>query len=329
MRQISLIVPVYNAEKYLPRCLDSILDQTVIDSMEIIIIDDGSTDSSSDILEVYAEQFNNFRVVRQNNRGQAAANNLGIQMASSEYVGFADSDDWLERDMYEKLYKTAIESDADLVLCNIMLHFDTHERVRFASELFNNRIITDNSEKVKLFEMLGSWNKLIRRSLLTKKNIHFQAEERTFTDHVFSIRTIIEAEKIALLDEPLYNYNKTNPVSVTRNRNHRLLTVFPVIDYVHNILKKAGIPNYRDFFNGYKTRFLFNSYHLIDGKYKRDFFDLFRHHFQRKDIPQKINPHKRFLLLILPLRPLFLPRVVFSIYIFLTRWKVWLSQRKI
>lgn len=113
---ISIIVPVYKVEPYLPRCLESIINQTYRD-IEIILVDDGSPDQSGKICEKYAEIDNRIRVFRTENRGLSAARNFGIKKANGQYIGFVDSDDWIEPDMYEVLLKTAQETDSDIVQC--------------------------------------------------------------------------------------------------------------------------------------------------------------------------------------------------------------------
>lgn len=113
---ISTIIPVYNVEKYLARCLDSVVSQTY-SNLEIVIIDDGSTDCSGEICDRYKEQDQRIRVVHQPNQGQAAARNQGMNVASGEYISFIDSDDWVERGYIETLYKSMSKSNSDIAIC--------------------------------------------------------------------------------------------------------------------------------------------------------------------------------------------------------------------
>lgn len=113
---VSVVVPIYNVEKYLPTCLDSILAQT-LSQIEIIGVDDGSTDGSGQILEEYARKESRIRAIHQANAGLGPARNVGIDIARGQYIGFVDSDDWVHPDMYEKLYEIAKRTDADVVTC--------------------------------------------------------------------------------------------------------------------------------------------------------------------------------------------------------------------
>ena len=124
MIKVSVIVPIYNAEKYLRQCLDSIINQTLKD-IEIICINDGSTDSSAEICQEYLSD-TRVSYYSKKNEGLAAARDDGMQKATGEYIGFVDSDDWLELDMYEKMYNTAKNSDSDVVFCNWITNDDNY-----------------------------------------------------------------------------------------------------------------------------------------------------------------------------------------------------------
>ena len=113
---ISIIVPVYNMEKYLARCVDSIIAQTY-DKIEIILVDDGSTDNSSSMCDHYARKDERIKVVHKLNGGLSDARNAGFAVATGSYIGYVDSDDWIEPDMYEKMYYACVENDAELAVC--------------------------------------------------------------------------------------------------------------------------------------------------------------------------------------------------------------------
>ena len=119
MPVISVIIPVYNAEKYLEKCLNSVIKQTLKD-IEIICINDGSTDGSLNILQKYSEKDKRFIIIDQKNSGQSVARNKGLSVAKGEFIGFVDSDDWIDDDFYEKLYDAAIEYKADIAAGNIL-----------------------------------------------------------------------------------------------------------------------------------------------------------------------------------------------------------------
>ena len=141
---VSVIVPIYNKEKYLHDCLNSIIGQT-LDSIEIILVDDGSTDKSKDICQEYLNKDSRISYYYQENEGLASARQTGIELAKGEYIGFIDGDDWIDLEMYEKMYSKAKEYDADVVFCNRMYN---NEAYRPSKDLptghyDRNRILTE------------------------------------------------------------------------------------------------------------------------------------------------------------------------------------------
>ena len=127
MPKVSVIIPVYNVEKYLRQCLDSVVNQT-LENVQIILIDDGSTDSSADICKKYLGD-NRVVYYHKENEGLAAARQDGMERASGEYIGFVDSDDWLELNMYERMFSVARENDADVVFCNCYFNDSEPDRI--------------------------------------------------------------------------------------------------------------------------------------------------------------------------------------------------------
>jgi len=154
MSKISVIVPVYNVEKFIKRCLDSIINQTMRD-LEIILVNDGSTDNSGKICDEYAQLDNRITVIHKENGGLSSARNTGLDVATGEWISFVDSDDYIEKNMYEVLYKTAIEEDVDICICffkyltvdNKMLFNPTQEQLyingRYNTKEFLNLIYKD------------------------------------------------------------------------------------------------------------------------------------------------------------------------------------------
>lgn len=128
MPKISVIIPVYNVEQYLPQCLDSLKNQ-ILSDLEFICINDGSVDGSLDILQAYAAEDHRFVIINQKNRGQGYARNKGLEAASGEYIGFVDPDDWVEPDMYEQMYNLAEKYNADTVECNYEHYIESPKTV--------------------------------------------------------------------------------------------------------------------------------------------------------------------------------------------------------
>ena len=215
--KLSIIVPVYNVENYLRKCLDSILEQTLED-IEIICVNDGATDSSPDILREYKEKDARIIIIDQENRGLGAARNAGIAKAQGEYVGFVDSDDFIHPAMYEKLYKKARKFDSDVVLTNINLYYtDTGE-----TELFRDNDFYSLMSKTKYFtvmqhprilQFIGVWDRIYRRSFLEKYQL-LNPVNRIYEDVLFTVQTCVFAEKISIVNEPFYYYRKNTGRSI-------------------------------------------------------------------------------------------------------------------
>lgn len=215
--KISVIMPVYNTEKYLRQCLNSILNQTMSD-IEIICVDDGSSDSSQDILTAYANIDRRVKVTRQENRGAGTARNTGLAMANGDYIHFFDSDDWMEANLYEVLYKHIREQKADVCVC-FFETFDTRtgKVTRNPRPLIGDRYVCTTSFRQNpsylVHSTMVSWNKLYSRKLLVENDILFQdmpfAEDRAFYFHV-----LVCAEKIAIVDEYLIHYRINNDNSL-------------------------------------------------------------------------------------------------------------------
>lgn len=203
---ISVIVPIYNMGPLLPRCLDSLAAQTLRD-LEIICVDDGSTDGSGDIVRKYASGDSRFRLITQENSGRAEARNAGIRAAAAPYLGFADPDDYVEPDMYERLYRLAEESEADMVQCSYspFLPAESGESCGMAEEklLHIEHTACDGvfAEKDEIF-------KLFLEDRITGGE-----------DTLYVSRAIALCRRVALTSEKLYHYGLGGPQSVSsRNR---------------------------------------------------------------------------------------------------------------
>lgn len=178
MPKVSIIIPVYNVERYLHRCIDSVLNQTLQD-IEIILIDDGSTDSSPDICDGYGSKYQNIRVFHKENGGASSARNLGIEKATGEYIGFVDSDDYISPDMYEKLYTALKDFDCEIAMCNYQTVKD-NKALRTGKIGFVADARVCHDECVRLMQtahesnyLWFNWNKLYSYDVIKGNNIRF------------------------------------------------------------------------------------------------------------------------------------------------------------
>lgn len=212
MIKISVIIPVYNVELYLSDCLNSVCGQTLQD-IEIICIDDGSTDNSSKILKNYAQKDSRICVIRQENRGPSAARNTGIKQAKGEYVSFIDSDDWVSKNFCETLYHMAKKNNADICGCGFKTIKKGKERIRLA---FKKTIVAHTlNAKFRLFNMPAynyACNKIYRRQMLLDKGLWF-IEERYYEDIVWSTLVMQAADKAVCAPKAWYYY-RVNPNSI-------------------------------------------------------------------------------------------------------------------
>ena len=204
---ISIIVPVYNVEKYIARCIETIIQQSY-KNIEILLIDDGSTDESGKICDDFGKKYNNISVVHQRNQGLSKTRNVGIEMAKGKYIGFVDSDDYIERDMYEILYKNMVKYDADISVCDYIEITGNMKNVKKTNTNFET-IIYDNLE-TKIKELLTeetlnnyAWNKLYNRELFNK--IRFK-ENIKFEDVDIMYKLFYRANKIVYTSYVGYNY---------------------------------------------------------------------------------------------------------------------------
>ena len=207
MPKISVIIPVYNVEQYLPQCLDSLKNQ-ILSDLEFICINDGSVDGSLDILQAYAAEDHRFVIINQKNRGQGYARNKGLEAASGEYIGFVDPDDWVEPDMYEQMYNLAEKYNADTVECNYEHYIESPKTVttmpgnikRPLPET-SDGILSYNWTQLPGQHLIWSgphavWNKIFSKKMINDEHIRFTegtlAEDALFTIHsrICSLRTI-------------------------------------------------------------------------------------------------------------------------------------------
>ena len=227
MPHLSVIIPVYNAEKYLQQCMDSLVQQTLRD-IEIICVDDGSTDNSFAILQEYAQRDSRIIVLQQKNSGAGIARNTGIRIAKGEYLAIVDSDDFFELDMLEKAYKKCEQDNADFCVFRSdqydqqqQKYIDMHWTIK---QRYLPNHIPFSAEDIYpyIFQIFNgwSWDKLYRRDFVEKNQLQFQGL-RTTNDAFFVFMTNIQAKHITIVDEVLAHHrvNTKMSLSVTREKS--------------------------------------------------------------------------------------------------------------
>lgn len=244
MIKVSVIVPIYNADKYLKQCLDSIQRQTLED-IEIIMIDDGSTDGSAELAKLYLND-GRFTYYHKKNEGLAAARADGIEHAGGEYLGFIDSDDWIEPDMYKKMYIAAKSNDSDIVFCNCIENKDGHKFIpEMRSGAFDRKQIK-NEILPKTLAYIGKygekrsirWSNCLRiykRSFVKENNIEFDRRFRRSQDLPFTYETTMKAQNYYYLGNDYLYHNRLVCDSLSRGYTKNMWNLYvPLIERLYN-----------------------------------------------------------------------------------------------
>lgn len=240
MKKVSVIVPVFNTEKYLHRCLDSLVNQTLKD-IEIIVVNDCSTDNSRKILDEYQSKYKKMIKVLNNetNKGIGYSRNLGILHSNGEFLSFIDSDDWVNIEMYERMYEKARKDTLDLVICNYDKMLENGDGT--ISKVLNDCVVPEYSNtslcetpEILLTVNMAPWNKLYKKSLF--RNIQFPTDLK-YEDMIVVIKTLANAKKIGFMHES-FNYYLVRSKSETTVMDQRVFDIFKITDLTLDFLKK-------------------------------------------------------------------------------------------
>lgn len=276
--KVSIILPVYNVAPYLRQSLDSIIAQTLTD-IEIICVDDGSTDDSGKILDEYKEKDNRIIVIHKRNAGTGAARNDGLKIATGECIGFVDPDDWILPNMYERLYNILQDKELDIVMFTPDVFNDQtqkHEGFLYFQDSNFPKILDDkifNKDDISPFSYpMCVWNKLYRKKLFDDNNIDF-AEGLDFEDHKVIFKSLFTAKRIYFIREKLYVYRHSRQGSILSDNDTRMFDHIKIYDIVENILKETG--NWEKFhldFLRYKVHNILYYYTMIKPQYKDEYY---------------------------------------------------------
>ncbi|CDC07281.1 glycosyl transferase 2 family protein [Clostridium sp. CAG:343] len=232
MPKVSIIVPVYNVEKYIEKCLTSLVNQTLED-IEIIVVNDGSKDNSKKIIEEFIQRYQKKIVyLEKENGGLSDARNYGIPYAKGEYIAFLDSDDYVEKDTYKRMYELAKKEKSDMVECDFYWEYPNKTKID-TGEIYHNK--KEMLEKVRVV----AWNKLIKREILEKSKIEFPKGYR-YEDVEFTYKLIPYLEKVSFLKEPCIHYIQREN-SISNLQNARTKEIFDVLEHVINYYKDKNI----------------------------------------------------------------------------------------
>ena len=231
--KISVIIPVYNSSTYLRKCLDSVVNQTLKD-IEIIVINDGSTDDSKNIIEEYTGKYKNIIFIDQENKGIGKTRNIGIKRATGEYITFVDSDDYIKENMLEEYYKYAKKHNLDLVIGSYIKKINNKEII-FENNKFKTGNVKTTPQILYLIEY-GPWAKLYKREMLTNNNIYFD-EKRKYEDMPFVSKTLLKSKLIGQITEPYYYYIIHNN-SETTTMDKRVFDILDILKEIKDYYKR-------------------------------------------------------------------------------------------
>lgn len=279
MTKLSIIVPVYNVEKYLPKCLESLIKQTLKD-IEIICVNDGSTDNSLAILKEFASKDSRIRIIDNQHQGVAKTRNTGIEQSTGEYIGFVDSDDYIDIDFFEKLYNSATKSNSDIAIASILKHknFFNIYNAKYTKE----EIAITIQDKIKLCEdkkhfFFYAWNKIYHSGFIKENNIKF-SEGQIYEDVMFAIKALYYSNKIISVYGTKYHYiehenSLTKYKDKTGEKEQDLVKAYSELQEFCNS-KNIEIPERLNYYTKENFGFILN---LYKGKYqsKIQLFNIF------------------------------------------------------
>lgn len=209
--KVSIVVPVYKVEKYLEKCINSIINQT-LKEIEIILVDDGSPDKCGEICDYYSKLDNRVRVIHKINNGLAEARNSGMDIATGEYICFVDSDDWVEPYYVERMYNKVKKHDSDICMCGFYIDYQDENYTQIVNCKKDYDINGRDNYGLEFIEIINgigfvlAWNKLYRLDLLKKNNIKFSKDVLITEDLVFNCKVLKKIDRLSVVGEPLYHY---------------------------------------------------------------------------------------------------------------------------
>lgn len=266
MTKVSVIVPVYNVEKYLARCLDSLVNQTLKD-IEILVINDGSPDNSQKIIDKYSKKYKNVKSFIKPNGGISDARNYGLKYADGEYITFIDSDDYVDVTMMEKLYNKAKEKDYDIVECDLVMVYDDGKIISKVCPTLDKDVDTEEKKKSYMLHAYTSvWNKIYKKDLFDydvrfKKGVWFEDVE-------FLYRLLPYVKTIGFVNET-FNYYVQREGSITRTFDKRLLCYIDNWNGILDFYKKNSFyDNYINELEYLYVKYLYASFIRQTSNYK-------------------------------------------------------------
>ena len=248
MKKVSIIVPAYNVEQYIEKCLETLVNQTLED-IEIIVVNDGSTDKTKQKIEQFEEKYpEKIKHVEKPNGGLSDARNYGLLYAEGKYIGFVDSDDYVELNMFEEMYNKAEQENSDMVECDFIWEYPHKQRLDIG-KIYNNK------KEAFVYARVVAWNKLIKRETLEKAGIRFPKGLR-YEDTEFFYKLLPSLNKISFVKTSMVHYMQRGN-SIINTQNERVKEIFQIWDNIFAFYKENNLfEEYKNEIEYTYTRFL-------------------------------------------------------------------------
>lgn len=266
---ISIVIPVYNVERYLSRCIESILNQTY-ENWEAVFVNDGSKDNSLEILKDYQKRDNRIIVIDKKNEGSGVARNTGVERSKGEYLTFLDSDDWYEKDFLEKLYNNLKENNSDISMCNPRMTYDDTQKNKNINVYHFNSIDLSKfpDEILGILAMPVIWNKLYKKEIIIKNDIKFP--NYSFSEDVeFLYKVFLYVNKVSKVEEYLYNYYQRDNSETKKIKRESIEQVYKVIENIESYVKNNFIDKL-EIFHQYKIQFIYSVSQIFLSRINND-----------------------------------------------------------
>lgn len=296
---VSIVVPIYNVSKYLRECLDSIKTQTLKD-IEIILVNDGSTDNSLEIMREYASKDPRIKIISKENSGYGDSMNKGMECAKGDYIGIVESDDYVDKNMFEDLYETAVANHCDIVKSDYY-EFMTDGDQKYIHTVndcdFYNTVVNSTFKQIFHFRM-NTWTGIYKRSFIEQNGIkHNTSPGASFQDNGFWFQTLSLAERVMFVDRAYYHYRQDNPNS-SINSNSKVFVMCDEYAYIERFIESN--PHIKEKLYGtFLTKKYYNYmfiYNKLAEQYKIEFLKRFASefaiHLNDPHFPKDFDPHE-------------------------------------
>ena len=245
MDKISIVVPVYNVEKYIERNLESLVNQTY-KNIEIIVVNDGSPDNSQEVIDKFKKKYPKIKSYIKENGGLSDARNYGIAKATGKYIMFVDSDDYVEKNIVEALYNSIKENKSDIAICDIYDNYETSNRNDIYKNYIPKSFCDIYTDKLQLLNRFCAWNKLFNIELFKDKNMRF-AKNKIYEDLRLIPKLYLKANKISYVNKPLYHYIiRDNSIMTSSNIQKNLDIISGFEDLISYFKKEKKYSEFKE-----------------------------------------------------------------------------------